>query len=42
MRLSYQFDALGRRVARTHNSSTTIYYQVGQQTLADLIADAGS
>ncbi len=33
--VSYQWDALGRRVARTSNSTTTIYVQSGQQTIAD-------
>ena len=33
--VSYQFDALGRRVARTADNATIIYVQVGQQTIAD-------
>ena len=31
----YQFDALGRRVGRTHESKTTVFVQSGQQTIAD-------
>ncbi len=31
----YKFDALGRRVARTASSATTVYFQSGQQTIAD-------
>ena len=34
----YLWDALGRRVGRTANSATTIYFQDGQQTLADYVS----
>ncbi len=33
--VSHQYDALGRRVARTSGGTTTVYVQVGQQTIAD-------
>ena len=33
--VSYQFDALGRRVANDNGTNTTIYVQSGQQTIAD-------
>jgi len=36
----YKFDALGLRVARTANSATTIYFQSGQQTIADYASGA--
>ncbi len=39
---SHQYDALGRRVARTAGGSTTVYVQVGQQTIADYAAGAVS
>jgi len=38
----YKFDALGRRVARTANSATTIYFQSGQQTIADYASGAAA
>ena len=38
--VSHQYDALGRRVARTSGSSTTIYVQAGQQTIADYASGA--
>jgi hypothetical protein len=38
----YKFDALGRRVARTANSATTVYFQSGQQTIADYAAGAAA
>jgi YD repeat-containing protein len=34
----YKFDALGRRVARTASSATMVYFQSGQQTIADYTA----
>ncbi len=33
--VTFEFDALGRRVARTQGSDAVIYYQVDQQTIAD-------
>ena len=36
--VSYQFDALGRRVARTADGATTVYVQAGQQTVADYVS----
>ena len=33
--VSYQFDALGRRVANDNGTTTTVYVQSGQQTIAD-------
>ncbi len=33
--VTFEFDALGRRVARTQGSDAVIYYQVVQQTIAD-------
>jgi RHS repeat-associated protein len=38
----YIWDALGRRVGRTANSATTIYFQDGQQTLADYASGASA
>ncbi len=38
--VSHQYDALGRRVARTSGSSTTVYAQAGQQTIADYASGA--
>ncbi|MFO0940459.1 MAG: hypothetical protein U0930_06790 [Pirellulales bacterium] len=38
--VSHQYDALGRRVARTSGSSTTVYVQAGQQTIADYASGA--
>ncbi len=38
----FLWDALGRRVGRTDSSSTTIYFQDGEQTLADYIAGANA
>ena len=38
----YQFDALGRRVGRTHESQTTVFVQSGQQTIADYESGAPS
>ncbi len=38
--VSQQFDALGRRVARTVGISTTVYVQDGQQTIADYAVGA--
>ncbi len=38
----YLWDALGRRVGRTANSATTIYFQDGQQTLADYVSGAAT
>ncbi len=38
--VSHQYDALGRRVARTLGSSTTVYVQAGQQTIADYLSGA--
>ncbi|GAB5407028.1 MAG: hypothetical protein Aurels2KO_52590 [Aureliella sp.] len=40
--VTYQFDALGRRVARTASGTTTVYVQSGQQTIADYAAGANS
>jgi RHS repeat-associated protein len=34
----YKFDALGRRVARTASAATMVYFQSGQQTIADYTA----
>jgi hypothetical protein len=38
----YLWDALGRRVGRTAGGSSLVYYQVGQQTLADYVAGASA
>jgi RHS repeat-associated protein len=39
--VSFQYDALGRRVARTGTSGSFVYFQVDQQTIADYgIGDA--
>ncbi len=38
--VSHQYDAVGRRVARTSGSSTTVYVQAGQQTIADYASGA--
>ncbi|WP_235909042.1 RHS repeat-associated core domain-containing protein [Roseiconus nitratireducens] len=38
--VEYEFDALGRRVARTESGSTTVFVQNGQQTLADYASGA--
>jgi len=38
----YLWDALGRRVGRTAASTTTIYFQDGQQTLADYASGAAA
>ncbi len=38
--VSHQYDALGRRVARTAGGSTTVYVQAGQQTIVDYVAGA--
>ena len=38
----YLWDALGRRVGRTTASTTTIYFQDGQQTLADYASGAAA
>ena len=35
LEVTLQYDALGRRVARTESGSTVIYFQPGQQTIAD-------
>lgn len=40
--VTYQFDAFGRRVARTANGTTTVYVQSDQQTIADYTAGANS
>jgi RHS repeat-associated protein len=34
----YEFDALGRRVARNDGTQDTIFVQVGQQTIADYVS----
>jgi RHS repeat-associated protein len=36
--VSHQYDALGRRVARTAAGSTTVFVQAGQQTIADYVS----
>lgn len=36
--VTYKFDALGRRVYRQDSSSTTVYVQAGQQTIADYVS----
>jgi RHS repeat-associated protein len=36
--VSHQYDALGRRVARTAAGSTTVFVQAGQQTVADYVS----
>ena len=38
--VAYQFDALGRRVANNDGTTTTIYVQSGQQTIADYASGA--
>lgn len=38
----YRFDALGRRVARDDGTDHVIFYQFGQQTLADYAAGAAA
>ena len=38
--VSYQFDALGRRVANDNGTTTTVYVQSGQQTIADYASGA--
>ncbi len=38
--VSHQYDALGRRVARTSGGSTTVLVQAGQQTIADYASGA--
>jgi hypothetical protein len=38
--VSHQYDALGRRVARTESSTTTVFVQSGQQTVCDYTAGA--
>jgi RHS repeat-associated protein len=36
--ITYQYDALGRRVARDDGTNTTVFVQSGQQTIADYIS----
>jgi RHS repeat-associated protein len=38
--VTHQYDALGRRVARTASSSTTVFVQVDQQTICDYVSGA--
>ncbi len=38
--VSYQWDALGRRVARDDGTNVTIFVQSGQQTIADYLSGA--
>lgn len=38
--VSHQYDALGRRVAHTVGSTTTVFVQAGQQTIADYASGA--
>ncbi len=38
--VTFQYDALGRRVARTESSITTVFVQAGQQTFADYTSGA--
>jgi RHS repeat-associated protein len=38
--VTHQYDALGRRVSHTIGSTTTIFVQAGQQTIADYTAGA--
>ena len=33
--ISHKYDALGRRIARTQGTTTTVFVQVGQQTICD-------
>jgi RHS repeat-associated protein len=40
--VTYKFDALGRRVYRDDSTDQTVYFQVGQQTLADYAAGANA
>jgi RHS repeat-associated protein len=40
--VSYQFDALGRRVARDDGTNVTVYVQSGQQTIADYASGAAA
>ena len=40
--VSYQWDALGRRVARDDGTTTTVYVQSGQQTIADYASGAAA
>ena len=38
--VSHKYDALGRRVAHTVGSTTTVFVQAGQQTIADYVSGA--
>ncbi|TWT75747.1 tRNA3(Ser)-specific nuclease WapA precursor [Planctomycetes bacterium CA13] len=38
--MTYQFDALGRRVARDDGTTVTVFVQSGQQTIADYVSGA--
>jgi RHS repeat-associated protein len=38
--VTHQYDALGRRVARTASGSTTVFVQVDQQTISDYVSGA--
>ncbi|TWT84857.1 tRNA3(Ser)-specific nuclease WapA precursor [Planctomycetes bacterium CA13] len=38
--VTYQFDALGRRVARDDGTTVTVFVQSGQQTIADYVSGA--
>ena len=38
--VTHQYDALGRRVARTASGSTTVFVQVDQQTICDYVSGA--
>lgn len=40
--VTYQFDALGRRVFRDDNTTATVFIQAGQQTIADYTAGAAA
>ena len=38
--VTHQYDALGRRVARTASNATTVFVQVDQQTICDYVSGA--